>query len=222
MGTCYACIAGVLRHTTYCASSTDYASSNIGTPAAPSHLPCSATRRHTVFHIAHRRSVAITTGHWALALIVVMFAPVSPLLSQNAAPRRFTVATNPIAPAFEAVSLEAEVRSGSRGLSVGLGGTYDTNPQYLSWIQAKVKYALRGVALRGGAIGATAGMVVKRGRGNEVFPSVGAVLDWNWFPGAKDRVLLGTGIGMNQLSGTAGKAVDRLQFDGRLVMGMAF
>ena len=173
-----------------------------------------------------------------LACVLLALATTTPLSAQASRPLRFTVAVGPASAVIGVASLEAEARVGTRGLSVGVGGSYDPDPDYMSWVQAKAKYALRGTALRGAAIGVTAGVtrlneqaldecgetapgVVSCPLTREVVPMLGVVFDWNWYPGAHDRLLLGAGLGGSMLFG-ARSAVDALQPDGRLVIGISF
>jgi hypothetical protein len=154
---------------------------------------------------------------------------------RDPAPRRLTLATNPLAPSFGVYSAEAEAALGRRGWSVGVGGTYDTNRDNTSWVQGKLKFYLDRHALAGLAAGVTAGLIAAAGHPDcgplgcssrtERAATVGAVLDWNRLLGRRRSLLVGVGAGAQRVlhgGGSDGRRISDVQPDGRLVLGWAF
>jgi hypothetical protein len=151
-------------------------------------------------------------------------------------PRRLTVATNPLAPAFGAYSAEAEAALGRRGWSVGVGGTYDTDRNNTSWVQGKLKLYPGRHALAGLAAGVTAGLIQTTGDPDcgplgcgsrtERAATVGGVVDWNWLLGRRRSLLVGVGVGVQRVlhrgRESDGRRIGDVQPDGRLVVGWAF
>jgi len=153
-------------------------------------------------------------------------------------PRRLTLAANPIAPLLGAVSAEAEAALGRRGLTVGVGGTFDPERNNLRWVQGKLKFYPGRHALAGLAAGVTAGLIETSANPDpgcapfgcearmERAATVGAVLDWNWLPGRRENLLVGVGVGVQRVlhggSESNGRRIDDVQPDGRLVLGWAF
>jgi hypothetical protein len=151
---------------------------------------------------------------------------------------RFTVATNPIAPVFGAYSAELEAPAGRRGVTVGVGGTYDTDRDNMSWVEGKALYYFGGRPLSGLSAGLTAGLASTRGpvgpscggvppqgceQGTETAALAGALAGYNWLLGRRRQVLIGTGVGVQRIfAGNETSRMPGVVADGRLVVGWAF
>lgn len=178
-----------------------------------------------------------------LALVGGLGLGASPMTAQPAAARDSqpfaqTLATDPLLLPVGIFSLEYEHALPTAGLSLGVGGTYvgPGSPGGDAWVEGKLLYYPGELALRGFAIGLTAGFhravdevsTGTFGAGStsarsETAPTLGVVLDYNWLIGRSRRFLVGVGLGATRvLRNVSNSPLDQTYPRGRFAVGLAF
>ena len=152
-------------------------------------------------------------------------------------PYRQTLSINPIALPFGAFSGEFE-RALSPGVTFAIGGTYfDFDDARHGWFEGKALYYPNEVALKGFAVGLTAGYHWATDTGlspadffgfeerhKDSGATLGIITDYNWLLGKRNRFLIGLGLGAKRVlkNVSDNSALPQVMLDGRLQMGIAF
>lgn len=159
-------------------------------------------------------------------------AQTTPLTAEQ--PYHQTLSINPIALPFGWFAAEYE-RAISPAVTFGLGGTYfDIDDDRAGWFDAKVLYYPNETALKGFAVGLTAGFQRSTNTGDffdfsderrtDSGATLGVVVDYNWLLGKRDRFLIGLGIGAKRVLKNVSddSALDQVIPAGRFQIGLAF
>jgi hypothetical protein len=185
----------------------------------------------------------------ALALVVLdpslrsgqACAQNSPQMSPAAAiPQwRTFVGANPLGIPFDIVAIEAETAIAAAA-TVGLVGSYnDIDNRNYKTLDGRFKYWPAETAMRGFAVGLSAGWTNFRGpemcttsactafaRQTLNAGTIGVLVDYNWTQGPSQRFVVGTGVGAKRvLSSRAERdrvGLDRAYVTGRFVIGLLF
>jgi hypothetical protein len=133
---------------------------------------------------------------------------------------------------FGTISAEYERIIHSPKTTLGFSGWYEYKDVKARWTYAKMMYYPGGIALSGFAFGLTAGVIrsysdkdsEKEIEEHDTSPTVGAMIQYNWLPGSKDRLLIGFGLGSRCAVKSIGDNSPLKQFDGdgRIVVGWTF
>jgi hypothetical protein len=168
----------------------------------------------------------------------------SPLMSPAAAiPQwRSFIGANPLGIPFDIVSLEAETAV-SAGGTLGILASYnDIQDTRFTTFDARFKYYPGEIAMRGFAIGLTAGYTKFNGfrspynppfgstaeppRDNLNAGTLGVLIDYNLAQGPSQRFVVGTGVGAKRILTSRAKresiGLDRAYVTARFVVGLLF
>jgi hypothetical protein len=180
----------------------------------------------------------------ALAFVAApLAAQNSPQMSPAAAiPQwRTFVGANPLGIPFDIVAVEAETAISSAA-TVGVVGSYnDIDNKVFTTFDGRFKYWPAETAMRGFAVGLSAGWT--KFRGNEAFTctstactsagfqtlnagTIGVLVDYNWTQGPSQRFVVGTGVGAKRVLASKTER-DRVNLPralptGRFVIGLLF
>jgi hypothetical protein len=191
------------------------------------------------------RSIALASA-LAAALVAASAAsasaqsePLAPAVPQSTPltpgqPYRQTIAVNAVALPFGMYSADFE-RALSSGITLGIGGSYVDwidSPDHDAWFDVKALYYPGEEALKGFAVGITAGYH-EASEDVDLFgaplrqdgaPTLGVVMDYNWLLGKKHRFLVGLGIGAKRVLKDLDddSALTPVLPSGRFSIGLAF
>jgi hypothetical protein len=145
-----------------------------------------------------------------------------------------TIAFNPIGLPFGLFSADYE-RALSPGITIGIGGSYVdyiNSSRSDAWFDAKALYYPGEEALKGFAVGMTAGYHRSSDKeslfGNELRrdggPTLGVVVDYNWLLGRRNRFVVGLGLGAKRVLKNVSddSALSEVLPNGRFSIGLAF
>ena len=174
----------------------------------------------------------------ALAWTLVA-AAAAPALGQSTPltpgqPYRQTIATNAVALPFGMYSADYE-RALSTGITLGIGGSYVNwidSKDSDAWFDVKALYYPGEEALKGFAVGLTAGYH-RESEDTDLFgaplrkdgaATLGVVMDYNWLLGKRQRFLVGIGIGAKRVLKDLDddSALTPVLPSGRFSIGLAF
>lgn len=149
-------------------------------------------------------------------------------------PYRQTLAINAIALPFGMYSADFE-RAISTGITLGVGGSYVNwidSPDHDAWVDVKALYYPGEEALKGFAVGLTAGYheasedvdLFGAPLREDAAATLGVVMDYNWLLGKRHRFLVGLGIGAKRVLKNLDddSALTPVMPSGRFSIGLAF
>ena len=175
----------------------------------------------------------------SLALVSALVAAAAPAHAQSTPltpeqPYRQTIAVNAVALPFGMYSADFE-RALSTGITLGVGGSYvdwiDSKDSD-AWFDVKALYYPGEEALKGFAVGLTAGYH-QASEDTDLFggslrkdgaPTLGVVMDYNWLLGKRHRFLVGVGLGAKRVLKDLDddSALTPVLPSGRFSIGLAF
>lgn len=172
--------------------------------------------------------------NYAVLLILLLLCGTLPAQEPQTATTNVpqqTVAVNLLALPFGTATAEYEHVLFSPKTSLGVSGWYEYDNVVARWAYLKAMYYPGGTALKGLGIGITAG-VIRYYRDDDkpdqlakdTSPMAGVMVQYNWLPGARDKYLIGVGIGgraaLKDLADNS--PLKRFDGDARIVCGIAF
>jgi len=171
--------------------------------------------------------------------LVALTAAALPCAAQQAPltptqPYHQTFALNPIALPFGTFSADYE-RALSPAFTLGVGGTYaDFDDNRERWFDVKALYWPNEEALKGFAVGLTAGYHSSTDlqadpnqsgfQREDGGATLGVIVDYNWLLGKRNRFLVGLGIGAKRVLKNVDEnsALEQVLPSGRMSIGIAF
>ncbi len=140
-----------------------------------------------------------------------------------------TMALNPIFAPLGTITIEYERSFFPSGITLGISGWYEYNNVRARWIYVKGMYYPNGMMLRGFAFGITAGGIryyreknTSNQLSEDTSPMLGVMVQYNWYVGPKENILLGSGFGSRFALKEFGQNSPLRRYDGeiRLVLGL--
>ena len=146
---------------------------------------------------------------------------------------------NPLGIPFDIVAVEGETAIATAA-TVGLVGSYnDIDNRVFTTIDGRFKFWPAETAMRGFAVGLSAGWTKFQGhescldsscttfgRQSLSAATIGALVDYNWTQGPSQRFVVGTGVGAKRVLASRAErdrvSIDRAVLTGRFVIGLLF